>query len=263
MKIKIITLNIFNGEFLEKCIDFLKTENPDIFVLQEVYDSQATALDKRFHSLETLKQEFKHYFCFYSRAYFKEIEGNKVDNGNAVFSKFAILKKKTIFYYREYTSRSAETVKQFFLTPRNLQHVVLTTDDAVVNIFNTQGVWGLDGKDNKDRLKMSEVIVDQIKNKKKIILAGDFNVSPNTKTIRDLEKYLVSVFNGELKTTFNMKQKIPFSQQASFLDEENVKGFATAVVDMIFVSPDIKVIDHYCPQLDISDHFPLVAILEV
>jgi endonuclease/exonuclease/phosphatase family metal-dependent hydrolase len=40
-------------------------------------------------------------------------------------------------------------------------------------------------------------------------------------------------------------------------------GYATAAVDMLFVSPGIKIIDRQCPDVDISDHLPVVATLEV
>ena len=36
-------------------------------------------------------------------------------------------------------------------------------------------------------------------------------------------------------------------------------GYAAAVVDMIFISKNIEVISHDCPQVDISDHLPLVC----
>ncbi|MBI3620307.1 hypothetical protein HY214_04160 [Candidatus Roizmanbacteria bacterium] len=97
---------------------------------------------------------------------------------------------------------------------------------------------------------MSKVIIDEIKDKENIILAGDFNVKPKTKTITDIENYLVNVFKNELKSTFNMRQKTD-------------PGYATAVVDMIFVSRNFKVAKHSCPDIDVSDHLPLVAELTI
>ena len=40
-------------------------------------------------------------------------------------------------------------------------------------------------------------------------------------------------------------------------------GYATAAVDMIFVSPNIKIIEHDCPDVDISDHLPLVTTMSI
>jgi endonuclease/exonuclease/phosphatase family metal-dependent hydrolase len=58
------------------------------------------------------------------------------------------------------------------------------------------------------------------------------------------------VFGEELKTTFNMKHK-------------DNPGYATAAVDMMFISPDIKVSEKACPEVDVSDHLPLVVQLLV
>lgn len=250
MKVKFLTLNIFNSEFLDKCIDFLQNESPDIFVLQEVYDSQAESLDKKYHTLQQLKKQFKNFFYYYSPAFFRMINGHKVDSGNVIFSKFKIIEKETHFLYKKYSLRPAETVEQFSLTPRNLQKVVLKTGNLIFNVFNSQGIWGLDGKDNKYRLEMSRMIIEQIKEKGNVILAGDMNVQPDTKTINNIERYLTNVFKDELTTTFNMKQKAH-------------NGFAKAVVDMVFISSNIQVVNHYCPQVDVSDHFPLVCILNI
>ena len=120
----------------------------------------------------------------------------------------------------------------------------------MLNIYNTQGIWGFHGNDNQRRLNMALTIVNKIKDQENVILAGDFNVYLNTKTIKNIELYLKNIFKNELKTTFNMARK------------EN-SSFATAVVDMIFVSNNIKIVGHYCPNVDISDHLPLVCTLEV
>jgi endonuclease/exonuclease/phosphatase family metal-dependent hydrolase len=73
---------------------------------------------------------------------------------------------------------------------------------------------------------------------------------PNTQVVKNIEQHLVSVFKDELTTTFNMKQK-------------SNPGYATSVVDMMFVSADVKVADHECLQVDVSDHLPLIVTLDV
>jgi endonuclease/exonuclease/phosphatase family metal-dependent hydrolase len=99
---------------------------------------------------------------------------------------------------------------------------------------------------------MGELIAEQVKDLENVILAGDFNLFPSTKTVELIEDHLKNVFKNELTTSFNMKQKT----------NPNT-NYATSVVDMIFVSKNIKVIQHYCPQVDISDHLPLVSVIEL
>ena len=110
------------------------------------------------------------------------------------------------------------------------------------------GIWGHDGEDNPRRLEMSQTILEAIGDKPNVILSGDFNVREGTRTIRNIEKSLLNVFAGELTTTFNMKQKTD-------------PKFARAVIDFIFVDLNFRVLDHRAPQVDVSDHMPLIVTL--
>ena len=263
MKVKFVTLNIFNGNLLDKCIDFLKKENPDLFVLQEVYRGGSKDGYRKYRSFEGIKNAFNDHYYFFTPEYYKIIDNIKVDSGNVIFSRFQILRQESIYYSGSYRERIGKGPDQFINTPRNLQFAQTKINSKTIDIFNTHGVWGLDGKDNKDRLKMSKSICNWIKDKKNIVLGGDFNLSSNTLTIKNVEKYVRNVFSDELKSTFNMRVKMPVVKKFSFFNNDDVKGFANAVVDMIFVSSEIKVVQHYCPQVDVSDHYPLVAVLEI
>jgi len=110
MKIKFVTLNIFNGNFLAKSIDFLKKENPEIFVLQEVSRGGVEDGEKRYRSCEIIKSEFNDYFCFYTPENYKFINKIKVDSGNAVFSRFPILEQEFTYYSRQYSERKEENI---------------------------------------------------------------------------------------------------------------------------------------------------------
>lgn len=251
MIIKFITLNLWQGGLLfDDIIAFIKKESPDIIALQEVYNEKNPQLKKHQQTLSVLQKELDYKYFFYSPAFLDERKKDTILNGNAIFSRYPIIANKTVFYDVMFGSVSKSNLNDFAFTPRNLQQATIQTNDTILHIYNTQGIWGFDGKDNQRRLKMSQTIVNEIKNKNNIILAGDFNVSPKTKTIQNIKKYLSNVFNNKLTTTFNLKRK-------------GKGNYATAVVDMIFVSKNIKVLDKYCPPVDISDHLPLVCLLEV
>lgn len=46
-------------------------------------------------------------------------------------------------------------------------------------------------------------------------------------------------------------------------DLVNYLGYAEAVVDMIFVSPELKILDKKHHQVNVSDHLPLSAVLQL
>jgi endonuclease/exonuclease/phosphatase family metal-dependent hydrolase len=252
MNIKFICLNLWlGGKLFDPMLDFLKEEKPDILALQEIYDGKDPRLEKRFRSLEVLRKELGLLYDFFSPTCIDVRAEGKIENGNAIFSRFPIVNSNTIFFDIPFGERTDfEGGGDYSFTPRNMQRAEIKLQNANLNVFNTQGIWGFDGEDNERRLKMSDTIISAIRGKKNILLCGDFNVRSHTKTILNIEKHLDNIFKDELRTTFNMKYK-------------NKPSFASSVVDMIFTSKNLKVTDHYCPNVDISDHLPLVCIFEI
>lgn len=249
MGFKLACLNLwYGGRLFDEIVLWLRQERPDIVAMQEVYRSDDKSLEKRYRSLEELSRilDLPHYS--FAPA-FRDLRFEVAEMGNGVLSKFPVKADGTVFYDVPYDDNFMEN-EDFTYVPRNLQHVSVKVGDEVVNVFNTQGIWGLDGDDNERRLKMAETIVEEIGDKEKVVLAGDLNVKEGTKTVGIIEERLNNIFKGELKSSFNMKQK-------------NDPGFATVVVDMIFVSRGINVVKHYMPEVSVSDHMPLVAVLEM
>ncbi len=254
MQFKFITLNLWLGGVLfDAILDFLKKEKPDILVCQEVYNGKDKNLEKKYRSFETIKKELGFSAASFALAFYDNRDKiGKIENGNAIFSKFPIIAEKTAFFDMPFDENYIrKDGDDSTLLQRNMQLATLLADKAKLNIFNIQGIWGfMDGGDNERRLKMGKTIVEEIKNKENVILAGDFNLNPDTKTVAGIEKYLKNVFKDELTTSFNMKRK-------------EIPGYAKAVADMVFVSSNIKILEHHCPQVDISDHLPLVCRLKI
>lgn len=253
MKIKFVTINIWHGRLLDKIIDFLKKEDPDIIAMQEVYNGSNASWGREFRTLEELKKIFISYNVSYAPLLDDVRPFGEIPFGNTVFTKFPIVDEDVTFYDVPFGKIILEELlekREFQYVPRNLQKVVLKIFDKRIFVFNTHGIWDTHGEDNDRRLAMGRTIIEEIGDKRPLILAGDFNLQPYTKTIGNIQKYLKNVFKGELTSTFNMKRK-------------DNPGCATAAVDMVFVSDDIKVIDRFCPDVDISDHLPLVCVFDI
>lgn len=252
MTIKIVTLNIWLGGLLmEDVIAFIEAENPDILLLQEVLNGEDPALELQHRTMQVLQAKLGFPYENFAPEYLEIDEtGGKAQVGNAVLSKLPITSshiKEFIPYTEEYHNVDGN----YQNCPYNLQHVVLDTAVGEVNVFNIHGVWDLDGDSFSPlRQKMSNIVLDAIEGKPNVILAGDTNAKPTNQAMLAVSEKLHSVFGQELKTTFNMRRK-------------DNPGYATAAVDMMFVSPAIKVITHNCPDIDISDHLPLTATLEI
>jgi endonuclease/exonuclease/phosphatase family metal-dependent hydrolase len=252
MKIKFLTLNILDGgKFFDNIVTFIKGENPDLIALQEVYKGGQTFDPVNLKTIDALKEKLSYPYSAFSPTYFFTQNNKKIDAGNLLLSRYPLQPMETVFFDSRYEEFDRATRNDWNKTPMGMQHVIAHIQPKLVDVFNIHGIWETHGKDTAERLKMSEAIVNEINNKEHIILAGDFNVRPDTGTISKIEEKLHNVFKGELTTSFNMKHK----------PQEG--GFKNSVVDMIFVSNHIAVLEHHAPPVDISDHMPLVCTLEI
>jgi endonuclease/exonuclease/phosphatase family metal-dependent hydrolase len=243
MKIKFLTLNILDGgKFFDNIVTFIKGENPDLIALQEVYKGGQTFDPVNLKTIDALKEKLSYPYSAFSPTYFFTQNNKKIDAGNLLLSRYPLQPMETVFFDSRYEEFDRATRNDWNKTPMGMQHVIAHIQPKLVDVFNIHGIWETHGKDTAERLKMSEAIVNEINNKEHIILAGDFNVRPDTENnYRKSKKSLHNVFKGELTTSFNMKHK----------PQEG--GFKNSVVDMIFVSRSYcRFTQHHAPQMLIS-----------
>lgn len=254
MKFKFITLNILHGgELMDKVIEFLSAEKPDLLFLQEAQETDFKTEVPNFNTMLELQKHLSFPHNLFSPQLEMESDGVPLRHGNAIFSQFPLTEHEPIFFdsiYKKVDHAAMAAAQDFSSNPQSMQCAETIIAGKTISLFNVHGIWAKDGFDSARRLKMSDLIVNEIKDKPHCILAGDFNVQPNTQTIKNIEKYLMSVFGTSLNSTFNMRIKTN-------------PGYATAAVDQIFLSRSFKVVEAHSPQVHISDHLPLVAELEL
>lgn len=252
MKLKIVCLNLWHGgRLFDQALDFLRSEDADIVALQEVNDAADPALEPRFRTLIELRQRLLYPYYHYAPSDTCLWPEGKVINGLAVLSKLPIVASNVTFFLEPYQDDYVDTPENWPKRPRNLQHVTIALPNTTLNVYNFHGVWDLDGDNySPQRKRMSEVILQSTEGKENVILTGDSNAKETNPAMRAIEAHLASVFGSERTTSFNMKQK-------------DNPGYATAVVDHMYVSPNIRVLSKQCPDVNVSDHLPLVVELEI
>lgn len=253
MRIKFLTLNIWHGGLLwDNLIKFIRKEDPDIAFFQEIYGSEDEKLEKRFRTVNLFQKEFPQ--LKYSVFGPTVIDSTtKAPEGKAIFSKLPLDGNKVYIFNGQVKEHNLLINDPYAAEiPEGMVESTVLIEGKKIWLYSWHGVWEKLGHDTEARFKMQDSIVDALKGKDRIILAGDTNLNPDTQFVKNIQEKLgiQSVFGDSLISTFNMKHKTN-------------PGFATAVVDMIFVTPNIKVIDKYQPDDDVSDHKPLVALLEV
>lgn len=235
---------------MDNAVEFFKEEDPDIITLQEVYDGKDKTLPRSYRTFEYLKEIFPTFHAVHVPQFGDLTTYGQIEEGNAIFSKFPIASFESTFFDIPYATFDNHSKTHFDDNPQSVLHGKLDANGTELNVFCVHGIWGYDGRDSERRLKMAETLLAVSKDAKNVIMAGDFNMDPDNEPAETIAKQLTHVFGSSLTSTFNMKYK-------------KDPGFAKAAVDMMFVSPNIKVLEKESPHVDVSDHLPLVATLEI
>jgi len=245
-------LNLWWGGYLFPAIlDFLKTEAPDVVMLQEVYNGTGPELEDRYRSMRVLRERLSYRGSDFVQSFIHDSPAGMLSQGNAVLSKFPISARSSRFITKPAKASYKDLPEEWPVEPRILQHVALDTPAGEVNVFNMHGVWDLAGdRYSPERQRMGELIIEEAGGKPNVILGGDSNATAGNRLMRELGKDFKSAFSPAPKTTFNMRRK-------------DNPGYATAAVDIMYVSPSIEVLSAECPDIDISDHLPLVVNLQI
>ena len=131
---------------------------------------------------------------------------------------------------------------------RNIQYITVSTEAGPITVINFHGLWtnvgeGKGKRDNKDRLEQSEKILEfTTRLKNQFVLCGDFNLLPDTESIKKFEKAglrnLIREFGITSTRTSFYTKPVKFADYAFLSKELDLKNFR--------VLPD-----------EVSDHAPL------
>lgn len=236
-------------EYLEE-----QAKDTDIYCFQEVFDSSSEILEvdgartHLFNELKSLLPDFQGYFA---PSYSGWADEKRVDfhisEGQAIFVKNGYEAKEAGSIYI-YGNQEIEILEDFTNEPKNLQYIKLAERGKEFLIANAHGKWYPGDKlDTPERLEQSKKINEFLAghNGPKI-LCGDFNLMPETQSIKLLEKNLRNLIKEfRIKNTRN---------EISWKNFNNTQYFA----DYAFVSPEIKVNKFAVPYNEVSDHLPMI-----
>lgn len=240
---KLICLNTWGGQLKNELRDFIvkQTEDTDIFCLQEVFNRATSTREDLGHfdknGYETLVKLLPDY-----NEYYAPVQTN--EGGLAIFvkSNIKVDRVSELFVYRQFDSMvndDSETLG------RNIQAVSFNKDGQSYTVINFHGLWNVCGKtDTPDRLEQSRKIKEFIKAEAigRVVLCGDFNLEPDTKSIAIVEKGMRNL----------IKENNIISTRSSYYKKS--EKFA----DYVIVSKDLNVIRFEVLQDIVSDHLPLL-----
>lgn len=249
---KVITLNTWGGRAgKDKILSFFEKykDETEIFCLQEIWAAPHKGLKGRLAGGRALD---------YSKTQINGLQeiSRVLDNHAAffrphVFENYGlmILVKKDLIVLEEgelfvYKYKGYIHEGDIGNHGRNIQYIKIEADNKILTVINFHGLWNGSGKgDSEDRLNQSKKIVEFTeKIKGEVILCGDFNLLPETESIKILE-------NTGLKNLIK-EFGITSTRTSHYTKPEKY-------ADYIFTSPTLKVKDFKVLPEEVSDHFAL------
>lgn len=233
---RIIFFNIWHGKVWDELKSFVENHvsDTDIFCFTEVHPD--------LHAKWT--EILADYQPFYEEIARGNYENFDVD-GQSIFVKNGI---KVLDSGKKYLYKVSKD------DTGALQHVDVEFEDKNLFIGSIHGKARPGTKqDTPIRIKQSKAIIDFFKDKPGLtIFGGDFNLYPETKSIKMIEdagyRNLIKEFN--IDSTRN---------RLSWEQFNNIQHWA----DYAFVSKDVKVSGFEVPKVEISDHLPLILDLKI
>lgn len=188
---KIISVNTWGGRAMDEFKDFLlRHSDTDVFCLQEVYHEahgKDTLWDdgSNFNFLNDIKGVFTNYDYYY-RPHLSDWWGLAM-----LVKKGPVVLEEGEWYVHKHNGHNPPLEIQGY-TAKNIQFLTIEHHGKPFSILNFHGLWNGKGKgDTEDRLSQSQKIIECIRTlQTEYVLLGDFNLNPDTGSLRLLEQEL-------------------------------------------------------------------------
>ena len=254
---RLISLNTWGGKIYGPLVGFVKREADatDVFCFQELYFSKIPRPEAPWIKSDLaieLRNELSDFLMF-ERLSIKDtrpqnkMSGKDVKIGEAIFVRKStnIIERGGFRTYAEDCESVAEKIEP---ATGVFQFVKVEDNNQDYFIGNIHGIWLPGSKsDTPKRLEQSSRLKDFIKKQPgKKVLCGDFNLQPNTESIKLLDSEMRDLIKEYgIKTT----------RSRYYAD---MQKYADYIADYVFVSSDVEVINFKVLPDEVSDHLPLL-----
>lgn len=258
---KLLDLNIgikLNNN--DEVIKLINTLNPDLCAFQEAMNDTEDSCFDMFKSMNKII-ELKNYpynaFAplFIANGITKNGSmvrdfGGQAEQGSLLISKYIIKEHKNQFYYNEYRYEYDATKFREEDWCRSVQNAIIEIDGKELQIINVHGIWNKDKLGDERTVMQSEFILNNIRKDIPVIVVGDFNLLPDTDSIKLLNNKL-----NNLMDKYGIKSTRPTFDDG--LDVGNL------VCDYVFVNDKVIVNDFKVINSNISDHLPIILDFDI
>ncbi len=260
---KLIGLNTWGGHEFEPMMDFIKEhkDSTDIFCFQEIFKTDSDHKSYKTGRVNLL-EEISAVLEDFSFKFTPMLKGMLFGEERVSFGLEIGL---AIFYRKnlELKQISENLVLKHDVPMDNpgdescsiqLQIADFKCEGKDLTIINTHGMtYPVNKLDTERRILQSQTIIDVLNNKEgEAILTGDFNLLPETKSIKMIDEKLR-----------NLIKEFKITQTRSILTGYRGKPDEQFFADYTFVTPGIKAKGFKVPDINISDHLPMILDFEL
>jgi len=229
--VKIVFLNIWDCTNKDNVKEFIEkhAQDTDVFCLQEAYEKTK-------------------WLCKDILLNYNMVADCKYLSDTDYFPQATYLKKDTNILFSETLLLNTPGTGLALYT-----HIQI--NDRDVHICNVHGVSEPGDKlDNVGRLRQSREIIERFRSLEGIkIIGGDFNLELNTKSLKMFEEsgYRNLISEYKVLTTRNkfVWERFPESKQY--------------FSDYVFVNRGLKVKEFSVPDVEVSDHLPMILVVDL
>lgn len=253
---KVLSLNTWGGRAgKENLLRFFnRYRDVDVFCLQEIWSAPYADLEG--YSAGGMRIDHSNIMVYGMQeisalldthnAYFKPHHRENYGLMTLVKKNWDVLSEGDVFVHKQ---RGHTPEGDIGNHARNVQFVTISTDKSPRSILNFHGLWNGSGKgDSDDRLTQSDRIIQFLETvSDPVVLCGDFNLLPDTRSLKKLEEYGLRNLIKECGIT---------STRSSFYTKP--EKFA----DYVLVSKEITVNNFRVLTDEVSDHLPLLLDFE-
>ena len=240
-------LNVWLGRLTPLILQLVQQEKPDILTVQEVFRG---GLDVKFpDNMFTIFEQLDDLFAFsdFSPAHSTQIAHSNVKMGIATFSNYPITARRDFFTSGQYVGDL--TRESYVENSRTLQVIELDVNGTALHILNHHGYWTRDAMGDSVSVEKMQIVADTVKElgDVPVILAGDFNVVPNSPAMR--------VFDGlltDLAATHNVKTTL-----------SPLRNLHDIPCDHIMINRHIIERDFRVENDVVSDHLAVILEFEI
>lgn len=254
MLLKAIQVNIWHGRFLTALLDFLRAEAPDIVTMQEVaggaeYDGPDEPVDTY-----TFLRDGLGYGGALGVTHESVERGVQTYCGNAVLVRGAIRFQRVVWLRepRPGIDWQRPHVQPDF--PRSAMEAEVEIGGRLLRVLSVHGAWTREPVDTPEKLSQAHRLAEHLRSLGDVpfILGIDANMPPQSAVVQTLDAVAHNAVRGSAitRTTHPTIHTTVRTKPAGLL------------VDYIYTSPHFRVVQIDAPEVAVTDHLPVRAVLE-